>query len=153
MDGPSLEAFLEVGLSVEAIGQRVNRDPSTVRYWMKKHGLVPNGHEAHRAKGALGKEELIRLIDDGASIATIAATLGTSETRVRYWLRKFGLSTRNGARRRDAREAKLRGQATVRLLCRHHGMTEFWLEGRGNYDACAADGRLSHGGGGRSRRS
>jgi transposase len=39
MDENSLKVLLARGLSVEQIGRRFQRDPSTVAYWMRKYGL------------------------------------------------------------------------------------------------------------------
>ncbi len=43
MERDRLKRYLSEGLSLEQIGVLVNRDPATVGYWMKKHGLVPKG--------------------------------------------------------------------------------------------------------------
>ena len=40
MDRDSLQLLLAQGYSVEQIGRRFGRHPSTVSYWMRKHGLV-----------------------------------------------------------------------------------------------------------------
>ena len=40
MDKARLEQQLESGRSIEAIARDVDRDPSTVAYWVNKHGLV-----------------------------------------------------------------------------------------------------------------
>ncbi len=39
MEKEFLESCLAEGLSLEAIGERVGRHPSTVSYWLKKHGI------------------------------------------------------------------------------------------------------------------
>jgi transposase-like protein len=39
MDKHSLELLLAQGISIERIGKRFGKDPSTVSYWVKKHGL------------------------------------------------------------------------------------------------------------------
>jgi IS30 family transposase len=39
MERAELEEYLAEGLSLEAIGKRIGRDPSTVGYWVKKLGL------------------------------------------------------------------------------------------------------------------
>ncbi len=53
MNRDLLKAYLSEGLSLEQISVLVNRDPSTVGYWVKEHGLVPNGREKHAPRGAL----------------------------------------------------------------------------------------------------
>ena len=52
---------------------------------------------------------------------------------VRHWLRRYGLETRAKTRRRALRAARSAGRLTVQMKCHRHGMTEFWLEGRGYY--------------------
>ena len=39
MEKEMLERFLAEGFSLERIGEQVGKDPSTVGYWLKKHGL------------------------------------------------------------------------------------------------------------------
>lgn len=136
MDRASLELFLSQRLSLEQIGKRVGRHPSTVGYWVKKHGLEAVNRERHAARGGLEKHELERLIRECGSIRSIADTLGLSEGSVKYWLGKFDLRTEGGRGRRrsiEAREARAAGLAITRMTCRHHGETDFWLEGRGYY--------------------
>jgi hypothetical protein len=76
------------------------------------------------------------LVDRGMSIAEIASEVQFSKATVRHWLRKYGLRTRNslGMRPRDvARAGKAAGLLMINMTCRHHGETEFFLEGRGYY--------------------
>ena len=51
MDKESLELLLDQGLSIAGIAKRFGKDPSTISYWMKKHGLVSPFRERHAAKG------------------------------------------------------------------------------------------------------
>jgi IS30 family transposase len=53
-----LEAWLAEGLSLEQIGVRTGRHPSTVSYWLRKHGLPAVGAEVHAPRGPLEREEL-----------------------------------------------------------------------------------------------
>ena len=62
MDRDLLETYLSEGLSLEQIGVLVNRDPSTVGYWMKEHGLVANGRDKHAPRGGLTKAQLEPLV-------------------------------------------------------------------------------------------
>ena len=89
-----LEAWIGDGLSLEEMGRRGGRHPSTVSYWLRKHGLSAARADVHRAKGALDRDELARLIDAGLSVRGIAEAAGRSPTSVRYWLREHGLETR-----------------------------------------------------------
>jgi IS30 family transposase len=68
MDRDELEEWLCQGLSLRQIARLVDRDPSTVRYWMDRHGLVANGRAKHAARGGLRREELESLIEEGATM-------------------------------------------------------------------------------------
>jgi transposase len=133
MDRTSLEAWLKLGLSLEEIGRRVGRHPSTVSYWIGKHGLEAAYRDRHAARGGIRCEQLEPLVEAGGSYESIAAELGVSIPSVRYWLKRHGLQTKASARRSKARIARARGEAVVQLECRHHGLSDFWLEGRGHY--------------------
>jgi transposase len=133
MDKQSLELLLGQGLSVERIGKRFGKDPSTISYWMKKHGLVSPYREKHAAKGPIDRAELETLVNTGASISTIAETMKLGAATVRHWLKKYRLETRGVAERRAAKEARQAGFLRLERKCRHHGVVEFWLEGRGFY--------------------
>jgi transposase len=54
MEKRALEYLLAQGVSVEQIGKRFGKDPSTVSHWMKKYGLVSPYREKHAAKGGSG---------------------------------------------------------------------------------------------------
>ena len=131
MDRDSLTELLERGVSVERIAQRFEKHPSTVAYWMSRYGLVAPNRDKHAAKGAIAREQLEELLEAGASIATMAEALHRSPTTVRHWLGKYGLETERSARLKAGRAAKEAGAAVVELVCRHHGKTEFGVEGRG----------------------
>jgi transposase len=133
MDKGSLQLFLNQGLSLEEIGRRVGRHPSTVAYWVKKHGLSA-ANKAKRGGGAgLSREALASLIAEGATYAFMAQELGVSVASVRYWVQRHCLETSRSERIRMGREARRAGRAIVQLSCKHHGTTDFWLEGRGVY--------------------
>ena len=69
------------------------------------------------------------------TIREIARSVGLSATAVRHWLRRYGLRTKHTRGRRprieSPRAVEGGGDRTVVLECRHHGETEFALEGRG----------------------
>jgi transposase-like protein len=46
MDKARLEQQLESGRSIEAIARDVDRDPSTVAYWVNKHGSSPRARRS-----------------------------------------------------------------------------------------------------------
>ena len=135
MDRESLRVLLAQGLSVEKIARRFGRHPSTVSYWMEKHGLEAANRDRHSPKGGLERERLAELVAAGASIAQIAADVGRSKGTVRHWLRRYGLKTEHQRRRprEQATAAKRAGLLEVTMVCAHHGETLFFLEGRGYY--------------------
>ena len=53
MDRDRLDHWLAEGLSLSEIGALTDRDPSTVGYWLKKHGLEANGKAKYAPKGGL----------------------------------------------------------------------------------------------------
>jgi len=136
MDRQSLELLLGQGLSIERIAHRFGKDPSTVSYWVKKHGLKSQYADRHAPKGGLDRERLEELVASGMTTAEIAAAVGRSKGTVRHWLGRYNLAThhaRGRAARVTARAAKEAGLVTVTMTCIHHGETEFFLEGRGYY--------------------
>lgn len=136
MEKKALEYLLDQGVSVEQIGRRFGKDPSTVSYWMKKYGLVSPYREKHAAKGGIERERLEALVERGMTIAEIAEEVGLSKTTVRHWLTEYGMRTKNsrGSRRGHiAQRAKEAGLVNITMTCRKHGETEFILEGRGYY--------------------
>lgn len=85
MDRSSLQLLLAQGYSVEQIGRRFGRHPSTVSYWMRKHGLVASNRAKHAAKGGIERERLTGLVARGMTIAQIAEEVGLSKGAVRHW--------------------------------------------------------------------
>ena len=136
MDRVSLQQLLGQGLSLAEIGRRFGLHESTVGYWVGKHGLEAAKRDKHAARGGLARAQLEPLVEAGMSIAQIAEAVERSKATVRYWLRRTGLKTyaQNGrSGEHSTRAMKDAGTATVLRHCRHHGLTEFWLEGRGYY--------------------
>jgi transposase len=132
MDKAFLQGCLAEGLSLEAIGERVGKHPSTVSYWLKKHDLSASRSRRHAPKGPLARSDLAELVDAGLTLREIADGLDRSPTTIRYWLREHDLHLRRGRRSRDPEE--LRREV---FKCARHGETTFVLEGRGYY-RCAA---------------
>jgi transposase len=136
MDRDPLTALLAQGLSVEKIGKRFGKHPSTVSYWMDKYGLAAPNREKHAAKGGVERERLEGLVEAGMTIAEIAEEVGLSKTAVRHWLRRHGLKTRNKVGPRlgqAAPRAKEAGELHLVAECMTHGQTTYVLEGRGYY--------------------
>jgi hypothetical protein len=118
------------------IGRRFDLHESTVGYWVAKHGLEAANHGKHAAKGGLTLTQLTPLVEAGMSISQIAAAVGRSKATVRHWLMRHGLKTmgsRDGRTAEQARVSKQAGLATVKIHCKRHGETDFWLDGRGGY--------------------
>jgi transposase len=129
MDREWLASRLAEGRSIESIARDVGRHPSTVAYWVNKHGLTSSHAAKHRPKGALARDRLERLVEEGRSIREIAAELGVSGGSVRHWLKKHGLRTR------PARYS-LRGEPKPPTLvreCALHGWTTFVRIGGARY--------------------
>jgi IS30 family transposase len=124
-----LEEWIGEGLSLEEMGRRSGRHPSTVSYWLRKHGLAAVGAERHAARGALDREELRSLIDAGLSVRGIAQAVNRSTATVRHWLRRHDLETRLTETRRLVAAAD---GSDLELTCRRHGRTTFRLR---SYDA------------------
>jgi transposase len=132
MDREFLEAKLAEGLSLEKIGELVGKHPSTVAYWLRKHGLRPNGVK-FTPRGALEREQLEPLVAAEMTLAEMADHLDRSIRTVRYWLERYGLRATNGRRITAVRRARAAGIRELRQVCQRHGKTEFVLEGRGYY--------------------
>jgi transposase len=105
------------GRSIEAIARDVGRDPSTVGYWLRKHGLTSQHAARHAARGGLERDVLEALVQAGLSTRKIAAEVGRSQATVRHWLREFGLKT---ARARSPSN----GEREAERVCPTHGADE-----------------------------
>ena len=78
---------------MEAIAREVGKSPSTVAYWVNKHGLVSPHADRHASRGPIPAEVLADLAIEGLSIRQMAAVLGRSYTSVRHWLQRYGIET------------------------------------------------------------
>jgi transposase len=136
MDRASLEQLLGQGLSLAEIGRRFGKDPSTIGYWVKKHGLKAIGSDKYSPKGGLRRDELEPLVIAGASLAQIANAVGRSTATVRHWLAKYGLRTQCPAgapRRPGAEQALVKGLRRATVVCPRHGAAEHVRDARGYY--------------------
>jgi hypothetical protein len=93
MDRAWLQSQLAAGRSIESLAREVDRDPSTVAYWVAKHGLASTRAAKHAPRGGIAREELEALVAHEYTVARIAEYLGLGATTVRYWLKKHGLAT------------------------------------------------------------
>jgi transposase/DNA-directed RNA polymerase subunit RPC12/RpoP len=128
MDKEFLEVCLTEGMSLETIGEQAGKHPSTVSYWLRKHGLEPVAGSVHTPKGPIDRHRLVELIEEGVSLQEMAERLGRSVTAVRYWIARYELK-----RERCRRRTLPGGAKRVSMLCQRHGLTKFVLEGRGSY--------------------
>ncbi len=108
---------MEAGRSIEAIAREVGRDGSTVSYWVRKFGLQSQHAARHASRGGIDREHLERLIEVRGTTRSIAEELGVSQSTVRHWLKRHGLSTR---RRRE----RVEGNVALRE-CDKHRWVEF----------------------------
>lgn len=123
MDRDSLRLLLAQGLSLEEIGRRYGKHPSTVGYWVQKHGLEANGPAKYAPKGGLTREQLEPLLAEGLTGRAIGVSLAT----VRHWLAKYELRTAGAELRANAAERR----AFVERQCPRHGPRRFRWRGDG----------------------
>ena len=117
MSMPSSASPARLGdVSGPAVTLADGRSPSTVAYWVNKHGLASRHAPKHAARGGIARDVLQPLVESGLSIREIAAELGLSACTVRHWLRKYGLATARAARLRDRVAGPL-------ARCERHGPT------------------------------
>ena len=64
---PWLASQLAAGRSIESIARELGRDPSTVAYWVNKHGLVSAHAPRHAPRGPIPRETLVALVEQGLS--------------------------------------------------------------------------------------
>jgi transposase-like protein len=88
-----LEARLRTGRTIESIAHEVGKHPTTVAYWVNKHGLASHHSKRVAARGAIEADVLTELVERGLSIRAIAAELGRSAGTIRHWLDRHGLRT------------------------------------------------------------
>jgi hypothetical protein len=128
---------------MEDIAREVGKNPSTVAYWVNKHGLSSPHSQRHRARGRVDEGVLAELVEQGLSVRQIGQALKLSASSVRHWLNKYGLKTQ------PARYT-LRGipkRPTIFRECSRHGWVEYRLEpGRQVYrcGACASERVAEH---------
>jgi transposase len=86
-----LEQQLQRGKSLPAIAKLVGKDPSTVGYWVKKHGLRANGADKYSPTGGVTRDRLAPLVASGMTLEAIARELKVGVNTVRYWIKRHGL--------------------------------------------------------------
>jgi hypothetical protein len=144
MEREQLKRWLDQGLSLPQIGALVKRDPSTVGYWVQKHGLVANGNAKYSPRGGLMREQLEPLVAEGATLKEIAERLNRSMSTARYWLLKYGLKTEGHRRHRPIfRRADQAGLTRLRPNAGDTGRSSSSSEATAGGAACAAALRMS----------
>jgi len=131
MDRDWLHEQLAAGRSIESLAREVGRDPSTVAYWVTKHGLVSAYAAKHAARGGITRDELEPLVAEGCTVDAIAKRLGFGATTIRYWLKRHGLSTA-----RSIPPAPSDRPPEIVRRCRKHGVTIHILTARGTRYRC-----------------
>lgn len=120
-------------MSLGAISREAGKHPSTISYWLKKHGLKTAGGDQFSRRGRIARAVLEASVERGLTLHEMAEITDRNVSSVRYWLRQYGLKATGGSRRREAREAKQRGERHIERSCPRHGQTKFVLENRGSY--------------------
>ena len=126
-----MERYLAEGLSLTEIGVLESRDPSTVGYWVNKHGLVANGKEKHAPRGALDLDRLTELVESGHTLRAIAAELDRSQSTVRHWIKRLGLRSPKSYRDEAQKNALAEGRRALVAECKTHGSTIHVIENSG----------------------
>ena len=103
------------GASIEAIAREVGRDPSTVSYWARKHGLTRRTRRATPRAAAIERELLPRSSAASSRSATWPTSSTAARRTVRHWLRRHASRrpTQDGAA--IARPAAPRRQRELEL--------------------------------------
>jgi transposase len=125
MDKDRLADRLAAGDSIEAIARDVGRHPSTVAYWVGKHGLRSMHADRHATRGGLARDALEPLVEAGLSVRAIAAKLDVSGATVRHWLGVYGLQTRRATKRHAVRVTLRVQEGRATADCPVHGATTF----------------------------
>jgi transposase len=128
MERVFLEHQLAAGRSLEQIGAAVGKHPSTVGYWVKKHGLRAVHSDKYAPRGGIERDRIAALVDQGLTTRAIARGCSVSYSTVRYWLKRYGIDNARPYRRSDGPQPRL-----IQRRCRTHGLASFVLEGRGYY--------------------
>lgn len=125
MDKKFLEELLARGMSLEAIGEVTGKHPSTVSYWLKKHGLTAAGAARHAPKGSIDKGRLREMVEKGLSVRAMADELEVGYSTVRYWLKRLDLITERSVRRGEGERGGPQGGPRAGI----YALPEAWPHG------------------------
>ena len=114
---------LASGASIEAIAREIERHPSSVAYWVHKHGLTSSHAPRHAARGTIDRELLAEIVGCELSIRDMADVFDRSPTTIRHWLGRHCLETSRMTRERLGKAALAAGLRTAEIPCPRHGMT------------------------------
>jgi len=129
MDREELEGYLEQGLSLAQIGQRVGKHESTVGYWLKRHGLNAVNRGKHAPRGGLDRATLETFVARGLSMRAMARELDVSLATVRHWMTRHRLTATAYVRSNPL----VTKPPELQRYCRRHGQTSFVLTSQGGY--------------------
>src|SRR5262249_12925580 len=115
--------------------RELDRDPSTVAYWVHKQGLASSHAERHAARGGIERELLTAVVACGLPIRDMAEAGGRSPSTIRYWLKKYGLETPRAERLRVRRTPLPADAPPGHGMCPDHGITPFVVD-RDGYERC-----------------
>jgi len=110
MHPEELKRYLAEGLSLKQIGRKVGRDPSTISYHLKKHGLIPVGHDLHAPNQKVDPARLRRMLAGGATVREAAIHFGCGYSTIRYWVKKLEIETSRMRRLRESKAAIEKGK-------------------------------------------
>jgi transposase len=133
MDIDWLASRLEQGRSIESIARETGRSPSTVGYWVNKHGLASHHAAKHASRGGIDRAELEALVAAGTPIRVMAEHLGVSYTTVRHWLKRYALSTPRARRLAETADARAANVDVAEGVCPRHGNVTFVRRGRDGF--------------------
>jgi transposase len=143
MDRAWLATQLTAGRSIESIAREIEKHPSTVAYWVNKHGLASSHAPKHASKGGIPRDVLEALVGRGLSTRAIAQELDVSYATVRHWLKRHGLRTAATVRRRALAESiePIVGDRAW-AECARHGRTEFIRRSSGGWRCLKCRGEM-----------
>jgi hypothetical protein len=141
MERERLEQYLAAGMSLGAMAEVTRRHPSTVAYWLRKHGLRANGARKHAPGAGISESDLRPLVEAGLPVREIAARLDRSQSNVRYWIARHGLPSTIEVRNGERNDRIAAGERTFEGRCSKHGIVTFVIEnsGRARCRKCRQD--------------